>query len=128
VSESQTSATVSILEVPSSQVSRRFYKVAVKDSAGEAVEGVEVAIVLTGDGSFAPNFRSDDIRRVTETAGESGVFTWYRSGIYLRNCRSTITATAPEGHQVEIIETEDPQGEFKVSYVERPIRLPPQRV
>jgi hypothetical protein len=128
VSESQTTATVSILEVPSSQISRHFYKVAVKNGAGEAVNGAEVVINLSGDGSFAPNFRSDEIRRVTEAEGESGVFTWYRSGIYLRNCRSTITATAPDGHSVEIIETEDPQAEYSVSYVERPIRLPPNRV
>lgn len=128
MSETQTTATVSILEVPSSQVSRRYYKVAVKDAAGEPVNGVEAVITLTGDGSFAPNFRSDDIRRVTEKDGESGVFTWYRSGVYLRNCRSTITVTAPVGHSVEIIETEDPQAEYRISYVEHEFKLPPKRV
>lgn len=128
MSESQTTATVSILEVPSSQVSRHYYKVVARNATGEAVVGVEVAITLTGDGSFAPNFRSDDIRRLSEESGESKVFTWYRSGIYLRNARATITATAPGEVQLAIVETENPEEEFSVSYVERPIRLPPNRV
>jgi hypothetical protein len=130
VTESQATAgaTVSILEVPSSTVSRRFYKIVARNAAGEPARGVEASISKTGDGSFAPNFRSDDIKRVTGENGESDAFIWYRNGVYLRNAKSTITATGPDGVTVEIVETENPQGEYGVSYVERPITLPPKRV
>ena len=129
MSESTSPNIVSILEVPSSQVSRRFYKPVVKNAAGEPVSGAEVTMALTGDGSFAPNFRSQEIKRVTGNNGEGEVFTWYRFGIYLRNCKSTIEATAAgDGQSVELVETEDPQGEVKISYVATEIKLKPQRV
>src|SRR5687768_8486828 len=106
LSESESSPnTVSIFEAPSSQVSRRFYKAAVKNAAGEAIQGAEVTMTLTGDGSFAANFRSQEIKRSTGENGESEVFTWFRFGIYLRNCKGTIEATAGEGQTVELIET-----------------------
>jgi len=127
-SQATASPTVSILEVPSSQVSRRFYKIVAKNAAGEPASGVEASITKTGDGSFAPNFRSDDIKRVTGANGESDVFIWYRNGVYLRNARCTITAIGPEGINIEIVETENPQGGYEVSYVERPFKLPPKRV
>ena len=119
---------VSILEVPSSQVSRRFYKPVVRNAAGEAVAGVEVTMTLTGDGSFAPNFRSQEIKRVTDDKGEGEIFTWHRFGIYLRNCKGTIEATAGDGNSVELVETENPEGELKISYVPTQIRLTPPRV
>ena len=128
MSESTSPNTVSIFEAPSSQVSRRFYKPVVKNAAGEAVKGAEVTMTLTGDGSFAPNFRSQEIKRITGDNGEAEVFTWFRFGIYLRNCKGTIEATAGEGNQVELIETDDPQAEVKISYVPTEIRLKPQRV
>jgi hypothetical protein len=128
VSESTSPNIVSILEVPSSQVSRRFYKPVVKNAAGELVSGAEVTMALTGDGSFAPNFRSQEIKRVTGDNGEAEVFTWYRFGIYLRDCKSRIEASAGEGQNVELIETDDPKAEVKISYVPTEIKLKPQRV
>lgn len=128
MSESTTPNVVSIFEAPSSQVSRRFYKPVVTDASGAPVRGAEVTVSITGDGSFAPNFRSLEIKRVTGDDGTGEFFTWYRFGIYLRNCRSTLTAVAGEGQQVALQEIENPEAELPISYVEQPIKLRPPRV
>jgi len=124
---SESSTTIDISEEMSSNVSRHNYRISVKSSSGEPVSGQEVVIAKTGDGSFAPNFRSDEIRRVTDDAGEA-VFIWYRGGVFTRRVRATITLTAAEGQTIGAERFEDTTPEFGVSYVERPIRISPPRV
>src|SRR5688572_31111061 len=111
----------------SSNVSRHNYRISVKNSSGEPVSGQEVIIAKTGDGSFAPNFRSDEIRRTTDDSGEA-VFIWYRGGVFTRGVKAKITVTAAEGQAVSAERYEDTTPEVGISYVERPIRISPPRV
>jgi hypothetical protein len=128
LSESASPNVVSFFEAPSSQVSRRFFRPVVRNGAGEPVGGAEVTVSLTGDGSFAANFRSIEIKRVTGEDGIGDAFAWHRFGIYLRNCKGTIEATAGDGQSVELIEVENPDAALTISYVPVQIKLKPQRV
>jgi hypothetical protein len=124
---SESSTTIDVAEEMSSNVSRHNYRISVKNSSGEPVSGQEVIIAKTGDGSFAPNFRSDEIRRTTNDAGEA-VFIWYRGGVFTRRVKATITLTAAEGQTISAERYEDTSADVGISYIERPFKLPPQRV
>ncbi|HLF70936.1 MAG TPA: hypothetical protein VI759_02135 [Dehalococcoidia bacterium] len=74
----------------SAAVARLVYYVVARNAAGEPVEGEELVVTLDGSGSLSPKFSSKDIRRVSDQDG-SAVLAWYRSGIWDRDVKATLT-------------------------------------
>jgi hypothetical protein len=87
-------ASVSIAEPKTSQASHLNYRFVLRDAKGETIAGEEVSVTLEGDGSLAPGFSSKEIRRETGADG-SAIVTWYRSGIWGRGVKASLTVLAP---------------------------------
>ena len=128
MTESQTITSVQIDEPVTSTVSKHTYKIILKGSGGLPVAGEEVTISMVGSGGFAVNFHSDEIKRTTDQAGEAE-FAWYRRGIFTRGVKATVSASVGKPDcTLELERVAETPSEFTVSYVERPIKLPPRRV
>jgi hypothetical protein len=96
------SITESIHVEKSAAISRLVYHAIVRNAAGEAVEGEELVVTLDGSGSLSPKFSSKEIRRETDEAG-SAALAWYRSGIWDRDVKATLTvASSTDGLSVSL--------------------------
>lgn len=127
MSDSQTTATVTIEEPVTSTVDRHIYKMVLRDDAGQPVSGAEITVSMTGSGGFATNFHSDEIKRTTDESGEAE-FTWFRRGIFTRGVKATVTASVERGDcTLEFVRQEVDTG-MKVDWVPTQIRLSPPRV
>jgi hypothetical protein len=120
-------ASVSFSEPVSSPTTRRVYELRVADASGNPLSGLQLEVMLTGDGSFAPNFSSKEIRRETDEAGKAS-FDWYRRSIFNRQVNATITVgTTRDDCSIEIELIPESQAAAqqgpKVSYVQRPFKL-----
>ena len=122
------SASMTIAEVASSTVSKLIYKIVLRLSAGEPVAAEDVILTIEGDGSFAPNFHSHEVKRETDAAGEARV-TWYRRSVYLRNVKAILTATATQPDRSVTLEvTDETPPDVKISFAKEEFKLPPVRV
>jgi hypothetical protein len=118
---------VQIEEIPSSTVSRHYYKLVLKDAGGSPLAGKDVVITVEGDGSFAHNFLSNEIHRETDENGEAQ-FTWFRRSVYLRTARAKVTATYASDASLTIAELEEAPPGVSISWKPDEIRIPPRRV
>jgi hypothetical protein len=123
----ETTASVQIEEPPSSTVSRHYYKLVLKDAAGSPLAGKDIVITVEGDGSFAHNFLSNEIRRETDDNGEAQ-FTWFRRSVYLRTARARVTASYAGEGSLTLEELEEAPPGVSISWKPDEIRIPPRRV
>ena len=87
---------IDIVEPANTAANRLAFKLRLTDTSGAALAGRDVEVELQGDGSFAINFSSKEIKRLTDEAGEATVV-WFRRGIYGRKVRGTISGRPAEG-------------------------------
>jgi hypothetical protein len=110
-------ASAQISEAQTSLVSRYSFELTITQPDGTPVAGSEAVAVLEGDGSFAPNFSSKEIRRVTNEQGKAS-FVWYRRSIYGRDVKATVNvSTVDESLSLEMTnEVADGTSGVSVSY------------
>ena len=92
----------------SSNVGRMYFRITARKADGSPLTGVELRIMLEGDGSFQYNFDSKSVIRVPDADGYAEV-TWYRRSIFGRDIKGTLTVTSPEaGSTVRLEQVEAP--------------------
>ncbi len=107
---SEAAGSIDIAEPTNTAANRLAFKLRLTDSKGAPLAGREVNVEIVGDGSFAINFSSKEIKRQTDEAGEAKVV-WFRRGIYGRKVRGTISGRPNDGEGTIAWEpTEDEMG------------------
>jgi len=95
------SAEHTISEPKLSNVGQLHFEVTLMTAAGEPATGVDVSFAVQGDGSLTPTHDAKEMRRETNAAGVARV-TWYRRGIFGRDVKSTLSASAPDGLELTL--------------------------
>ncbi len=97
--------TVEIAESATGGAGRHTYVAILRDRDGNVVAGKDVLFALQGDGSLAPGFSSQQIRRETDESGTTRI-TWYRRSIYGRAVKARLSVSSVEpGCSVSVEET-----------------------
>ncbi len=127
MSDTASPVSVSIFEEASSNTTRRHYRILLTDESGAPVAGEDVVLTLVGDGSFVPNFKSEEIKRESDAEGKSQ-FTWYRRSIFGRDVKATVSAQADKpGRAVSLEEILDKPPELAINWVPEVFKLRPPR-
>ena len=101
-------ASIPLFTDKSSNLSRMYYRIAVRKLDGSPLTGVELRVTLEGDGSFQPNFDSKSVVRVPDAAGNADV-TWYRRSIFGRDIKGKVSVTSPDAtSSVTVQQVESP--------------------
>ena len=94
--DSAQAGSIDIAEAANTAADRLAFKLQLTDAKDAPLAGREVNVELQGDGSFAINFSSKEIKRETDESGEAKVV-WFRRGIYGRKVRGTISGRPDDG-------------------------------
>ena len=94
-------ANLTIAETKLSNVGQLHLEVLLQTAAGEPVAGEDVTFSVEGDGSLAPTFDSKTMRRETNSEGIAKA-TWYRRGIFGRDVKATVGASAEGDRQLSL--------------------------
>ena len=114
---------IDIAEAANTDVTRLAFKLRLTDANDVPLAGREVNVEIDGDGSFAINFSSKEIKRVTDDAGEA-VVAWFRRGIYGRKIRGTISGSPGNGEGSLAWElTDDSDAGTVVGYTPDDVRI-----
>ncbi len=110
MTDSETVETIEIDEPANAAAGRLAFKLRLTDAKDAPLAGREVNVELQGDGSFAINFSSKEIKRLTDEAGEA-VVVWFSRGIFGRKVRGKISGSPEDGEGTVAWEpTEDEMG------------------
>jgi hypothetical protein len=85
--------TIEIVEAKTSNVARRAFAVRVLKADGSPAAGQTLEVTLAGPGSLAYAFSAKDQRKETDANGTTKI-DWYRKGIFDRDIKATISASA----------------------------------
>jgi hypothetical protein len=95
-------ASLSIFEAMTSNVSQLHFEATLTGSDGQPVTGEDVIFRVEGDGSFSSKLDSKEVARETNAEGRARV-TWYRRSIFNRDVKATLSAApAREGLEVSL--------------------------
>ncbi len=110
MTDSETAGSIEIAEPANAAANRLAFKLRLTDAKDAPLAGREVNVEIEGDGSFAINFSSKEIKRLTDEAGEA-VVVWFSRGIYGRKVRAKISGRPDDGEGSVVWEpTEDDMG------------------
>ena len=116
-------ASIEISEHRSSNVARRAFAIRVTGKDGSPVAGTTVEITLEGPGSLAYAFSAKDQRKETDANGTTKI-DWYRKGIFDRDIKATISASASvDGADVSYVEVDPETANTSYNFPTKKLRI-----
>ena len=114
---------IEIIEARTTNVARRAFAIRVTTADGSPAAGTTVEVTLEGPGSLSYAFSAKDQRRETDASGVTKI-DWFRKGIFDRDIKATITATASvEGADVSYVEVDPETANTSYNFPPKKLRI-----